>query len=310
VPIHHRVELQSGIDHSRVDLRERLLPREAALSRRVPELFAEQVHHVGGVGLVEHCEPRGKAEGAAVEPEQPVRDGVERAAPDAAGIAMAADPLDPFEHLAGRPTAERQQQDPLGPDAAVEQRRDASRQRGRLARAGPGDDQEGAVTVSGGCQLLGVEGVEHAFEQHTRRPRRGRAAASTGPDRGVCSLGRREAQRPRASHVHAGGRLERGSRIVRRGQIIRDERARPAAADEPAFLFKTAVGACDGVRGEAEFGGCRPNRRQALAGGERSALDARADRVPHLFVGPVAVFTNGEPQMHGHRAEYGKGRRS
>ena len=129
VALEHRVELRARVHDPRVDRRERLLAREPPLARGEAELLAQQVHHVGAVALVEHREAGGQAERAAVEAEQPVGDRVERAAPDAAGVAMAALALGALEHLAGGAPAEGQQQDALRADAALQQA-------GRRARPG------------------------------------------------------------------------------------------------------------------------------------------------------------------------------
>ena len=67
-----------------------------------PELLAQQVHHVGAVGLVEHREVGTQAERAPVEPEQPVGDGVERPAPDALGLALARRAMRPGRASLGR----------------------------------------------------------------------------------------------------------------------------------------------------------------------------------------------------------------
>ena len=76
----HIGEPLSGVHGAGVDPCERFLPREATLPRAEPELVAEQVHHVGRVGLVEHRERGIEAEGPSVQAQQPVGDGVERAA--------------------------------------------------------------------------------------------------------------------------------------------------------------------------------------------------------------------------------------
>ncbi len=47
-----------------------------------------------------------------------------------------------LDHLARRAPRERQQQDPLGRDALGQQPRHTRAQRGRLARAGSGKDQQ------------------------------------------------------------------------------------------------------------------------------------------------------------------------
>ena len=70
------------VDRPRVDRRQRVLAREAPLAVASPSSLADQVHQVGGVGLVEHREVGTQAERAPVQPQQPVGDRVERPAPD------------------------------------------------------------------------------------------------------------------------------------------------------------------------------------------------------------------------------------
>ena len=87
-----------------------------------------------------------------------------------------------LEHLARGAAREREQQDPLGRHAAVDQAGDPAGQRPRLAGAGAGHDQQRPAEVLDGLALLGVEAlerVEHAFEQH--RGGSDRARTSDGP---------------------------------------------------------------------------------------------------------------------------------
>ena len=141
VPSDHVVELAPGVHHPGMDLSERLLPREAPLLLRVPELVAQQVQHVGCVGLVEHGESGRQTERPAMDPKQPVGDRVECAAPDAVGVAMPTGLGCPLEHLAGCAPAEGQQQQPLGSNTPVEQLSDTGRQGGCFPRAGSGHDE-------------------------------------------------------------------------------------------------------------------------------------------------------------------------
>lgn len=64
---------------------------------------------------------------------------------------------DPSQHFVRRPSGERQQEDPLRSDAALDELRDAMDERSRLAGAGPGDDEEGTVSVVHRRELSRVE---------------------------------------------------------------------------------------------------------------------------------------------------------
>ena len=111
---------------------------------------------------------------AAVRPEQPVRRRMEGSAPDAREAAASA--RGAGQHLARGSAREREEQDPLGRDAAVHEPGYPACERPRLPRAGAGNDQEGATDVLDGRALLGVEafqGIEHAFEQDRGPDRRG-----------------------------------------------------------------------------------------------------------------------------------------
>ena len=172
-------ELDLRVHGPRVDVGERLLAREAPLALAEAELAADQVHQVGRVRPVEHGEAGRQAERASVEPQQPVRRGVERAAPHPPEPALAGQALGPGEHLAGRPARERQQQDALGRHAAVDQPGDPAGERPGLPRARARHHQERAAEVLDRGPLFGVQGLEHAFGQSRRgdRPAQGPAAA-------------------------------------------------------------------------------------------------------------------------------------
>jgi hypothetical protein len=159
----HVGERLTRVHGPRIDRGERVLAREASLAGRVSELVAQEVHHVGTVGLVEDGEVGGEAERAAVEAQQPVADRVERPTPDAAGLARTQAGR-PRDHLASRPPAEREQKDALGPRAPFDQGGDSRCQRHRLSAARSGDDQQGALAVTDGGLLLRVQLLEHAFE--------------------------------------------------------------------------------------------------------------------------------------------------
>ena len=158
-------ELDLGVHRPRVDVGERLLAREAPFALAESELAADQVHEVGRVRPVEHGEARRQAERASVESQEPVRRGVERAAPHTPEPSLAGQALGPREHLARGPAREREQQDALGWHAAVDQPGHPARERPRLARSGTRHHQERAAEMLDRRALLRVQGLEHAFEQ-------------------------------------------------------------------------------------------------------------------------------------------------
>ena len=125
--------------------------------------MADHVQHVLGVGLVHDREVGAEPGRLGVDAQQAVGDGVERAAPDAAGRRRrraATMRRGALEHLLGRAAGEGQQQDALGVDARGDQVGDAVGERARLAAAGAGDDQQRAVAVRDGLALLGVQLVQ------------------------------------------------------------------------------------------------------------------------------------------------------
>ena len=71
------------------------------------------------------------------------------------------DRLDAAQHLGGGAAREREQQDAPRVGAALDEVGDAVHERGRLAGAGAGDDEQRSVAVLGGGELLGVELDEH-----------------------------------------------------------------------------------------------------------------------------------------------------
>ena len=166
-----------GVHRPRVDRRERVLAREPPLPAGEAELLAEQVHHVGRVGLVEHREVGPESERTPVQPDQAVRDGVERAAPHMRGVAVTAHAFGAREHLAGCTAAEREQQDPLRSHAALHQVTDARCERGGLPGPGTRHDQQRTVAEQRRRSLLRVEVVEHVFEAYNPFDARSRTVA-------------------------------------------------------------------------------------------------------------------------------------
>ncbi len=182
----HLRQRQLRVDAARVHVEARGLLREARAVAADAERGARDVHEVLGVAAVEDREVRLQADVARVHAQQARGDGVERAAPDAllqaagaeGGEAGGADGaggagsaagrgrlrqqrVDAPQHLGGGAAREREQQDAPRVGAAGDEVRDAVHQRGRLAGARAGDDEQRAVAVRGGGELLGIEVGEH-----------------------------------------------------------------------------------------------------------------------------------------------------
>ena len=102
-----------------------------------------------------------------MDAQQARRHGVEGAAPDAlAGAAAGAgfggeERIDTAQHLGRRPAREGEQKDAPRVGAVSDEVGDPVHERGRLAGACAGDDEEGPVAVGDGGELLGVELGEH-----------------------------------------------------------------------------------------------------------------------------------------------------
>jgi hypothetical protein len=222
-----------GVHVARVDVVQRLLLGEALGAVAEPELGARELHEILGVALVEDREVAGEAGLGAEAPEEAVGGAVERAAVHAAAGA----PDEAFragEHLLGDAAREGEEEDALRRDAALDEVRDAVDERARLAGAGAGDDEEGAVAV-GGRLALGL--VELRGEVH--RALGGDLARSCRVGAGVGAHGGnipRTSRPPRinpvprrtrcaasGSRCHASSRRARGLRSSPRGN------PRPAA---------------------------------------------------------------------------------
>ena len=106
--------------------------------------------------------PGRRPDGLGVLLQQPVGDGVERAAPHASGrrgIGVTGGAGDEFVRGA---SAEGEQQESSGIGAFLDQMGEAGGERGGFAGAGPGDDQERGPVVLDGNPLRLVKD-EHAF---------------------------------------------------------------------------------------------------------------------------------------------------
>ena len=132
------------------------------------ELRPHQGKQIAGIGLIEDGEVGVEPEQPAMPPQHPVADGVEGATPDPPGDVVAGKGLGPAQEFGGRPTAEGEQQDPLGRRTALDEGRKTRCQRRGLAGAGTGDDQQMAPAVVDGRPLLIRERREHVFERTNR----------------------------------------------------------------------------------------------------------------------------------------------
>ena len=154
----------AGVHRPRVDRRERVLAGEPALARGEPELVAEEVHHVGAVGLVEDGEVGRETERATVEAEQPVADRVERAAPDATGSSFVASRAarETISRAARRLNVRSRIRSGRVPRSISEATRAASVI--VLPLPAPATIEQRSLAVADGGLLLRVQVLEHAFE--------------------------------------------------------------------------------------------------------------------------------------------------
>ena len=112
------------------------------------------------VRLVEDREPGVESERADLTAQQPGAQGVEGAEVNVAGGFVAQQLRDPPSHLGGGLVRERDSQDVLGPDTAVDQVRHPGRDDARLAAAGTGEDENRTIAVANGFGLLWIECAE------------------------------------------------------------------------------------------------------------------------------------------------------
>ena len=160
----------AGVDRPGVDVQQRLAVRVALATAGESVIVAQQVHQVAGVARVEHRQRRRLAQGLGVGGHQTVGDRVECPAPQLARrVAPVADRRRPGQHLVGRAARERQQQDPLGLDAPVDEGRDPGDQRAGLAGPRARHHDQRTVTVRCGGQLRVVKSriptrVEHVSD--------------------------------------------------------------------------------------------------------------------------------------------------
>ena len=139
---------------------ERLLLGESLGLVTVAQLHAGHVHEILRVLLVHDREIVRHAGRGTVAAEQTMSRRVERAALYLVTCG-AHQPLDASQHLLRGTPCERQEEDPLGLDPALDQMRDAMHEGPRLARPCARDDQQRAVTVRRRRELRRVE-IGHA----------------------------------------------------------------------------------------------------------------------------------------------------
>src|SRR5262249_49916174 len=101
----------AGIHTPRVDGEERALLGKTRAGLVQVEIGANQVQQVFGVSLIHHDEVRIQSKRLAVHAQQPMRDGVESAAPDAGRRRLPDDLASTANHLPGSATRKGQQKD-------------------------------------------------------------------------------------------------------------------------------------------------------------------------------------------------------
>ncbi len=157
VPSKDNRELLSGIHCPRVDCPQGVLAGEAPLPGAQAHVVSDQVEEIGRVGLVQHREVGGDPDGPTVQAKQPITERVEGAAPHLAADPSSDHPLGPGEHLSSGPARERQQQDPLGTNAPVDELGHAAREGEGLDAPRTGHHEEGTADVGDGGPLLRVQ---------------------------------------------------------------------------------------------------------------------------------------------------------
>ena len=145
-----------GVEMPRIDVVQRLLLREPLFLLAEAEAVAGELHQVFGVALIHDREVAREAGGRSELPEQTVARRVERPALHARRRG-ADEPLGAREHLVRGAAREREEQNPLGRNAALDQVGDAIDERARLAGSGAGDDEQRPFFVRGGRPLFGVQ---------------------------------------------------------------------------------------------------------------------------------------------------------
>jgi len=177
------------IDPVRVDGEARVLAREPLLGLRQAGAVADHVHEVGCVRAIEHAEGRVETDASRVLPDETVAHRMEGPGPGQPqhtrkpcacprrGTCLGHHTLRASRHLHCRPAREREQQQPLGRHTAQQQVGHPVGERGGLARARSGDDEQrpGAhatgrrrLTEGRGLALRGVQSRVDVVGRHGR----------------------------------------------------------------------------------------------------------------------------------------------
>ena len=158
---HHLGHRHLGVHAAGVDVGADRGARRPALRPDQAVFLAARIQQVRYVGRIDDRELRRQRERFGVLADDPVRDGVERAASDPpAGRPGLRD--GPGQHVLGGPAGEGQQQDPAGWHPLGGQPGRAGHQRARLPGAGPGQDQQGPSGVGDRPALFFVQPVQQA----------------------------------------------------------------------------------------------------------------------------------------------------
>ena len=152
----HLRERAAGVDGVRVEVEQDVALGEPAVERRHLTVRRRGLEHLPRVLRIEDREVGGQPEPRPETAEQPVADGVERAAHETPRV-HGQQHLDAAQHLAGRLVREREQEDPGGVEPVLDEPRDPVDERPGLARARAGDHEERAVTGHDDVPLLVVE---------------------------------------------------------------------------------------------------------------------------------------------------------
>jgi hypothetical protein len=153
-----------GVDAARIDIEQRPLAGKPLLGRGKPLFFAKEIDQVSRVRGVEDPEPGRQPERRGVHADQSMRCRMEGAAGDASLLARSDQRSRAVEHLPGRPSRERQQQNPRRRDPAADQPRDPGTKRRRLARSRPCKHEQRPTLVRGSRTLFLVQPLQHLFE--------------------------------------------------------------------------------------------------------------------------------------------------
>ncbi len=127
--------------------------------------MAHEVHQIGAIAAVVDGEGGIEPDRRGMLAQQPRADRVKRPGPGQPAREdgrlvperRRRDPLDPRGHVARGAPRERHQQDAARIGAVHDQMRDPVRERVRLARPGPGDDEKRVVPVQRRAPLFGVQ---------------------------------------------------------------------------------------------------------------------------------------------------------